>query len=211
MYCKNCGRELQGERFCPSCGTATDLNLSHRGTSIQSIQENGEIRSNFQHLAEDLQMVCYSCGSRNFQLTTEIKTTTTGKNYSGTKGCLGYLLLGPLGLLCGSCGQGQQTNSTTSTHWICSNCGKKHINPDKLKQEIKQGKVGMGIAVFSIILLLILIMMGINSDYIESYIVVFLVIYLIFMLLVGAAVSSVIKSKEALLNEVEEGMQKYNP
>lgn len=79
---------------------------------------------------------CPQCGNKDLQVTTETNTQTTGSNYSGGKGCLGFLLFGPLGLLCGSCGQGQTTTTTNHTYWICPKCGKKFTNPDELRQKI---------------------------------------------------------------------------
>ncbi len=66
-------------------------------------------------------MRCPKCGSDTCQIITE--TTTTGKDFSAGKGCCGYILLGPVGLLCGICGEGKQTNS--KSYWICSHCGRK--------------------------------------------------------------------------------------
>lgn len=66
-------------------------------------------------------MKCPKCGNENCQVITE--TSTKGKDYSVGKGLCGGILLGPLGLLCGACGKGKQITSTT--YWICSNCGYK--------------------------------------------------------------------------------------
>ena len=51
-------------------------------------------------------MKCPRCGNENCSVINE--TTTTGKDFSAGKGCLGALLLGPLGVLCGACGKGKQ-------------------------------------------------------------------------------------------------------
>lgn len=80
---------------------------------------------------------CPNCGGRNLQATTETKTQTTGKNYSGTQGCLGFLLMGPLGLLCGLCGQGQKTVSTNTDFWVCPDCGDKFESFDSLRRKAK--------------------------------------------------------------------------
>lgn len=66
-------------------------------------------------------MVCPRCGNRNLQIINE--TTTTGKDFSASKGCCGYILLGPIGVLCGLCGEGKQIKSRN--YWICNNCGNK--------------------------------------------------------------------------------------
>lgn len=79
---------------------------------------------------------CPHCGNPQLQVFNETNTQTTGKGYSSGKGCLGYLLLGPLGLLCGSCGSGQKTTTTNTTYWICPKCGNRFRAPDDIRKEI---------------------------------------------------------------------------
>lgn len=69
----------------------------------------------------DSRQQCPSCGGRNCTLMTE--TTTKKGGYSASDGCCGYILFGPIGLLCGACGSGEET--TTKTYWMCQNCGNK--------------------------------------------------------------------------------------
>ena len=66
-------------------------------------------------------MQCPKCGSDNCQVITE--TTTEGKDFSASKGCCGWLLAGPVGILCGFCTKGKQIHS--ESFWICNNCGTK--------------------------------------------------------------------------------------
>lgn len=73
---------------------------------------------------------CPNCGSKNIQLIQE--QSTKGKDFSGTKGCCGVLLLGPIGVLCGSCGGGKKLR--TSNFWLCNNCGNKFkVKKQKMK------------------------------------------------------------------------------
>ena len=83
---------------------------------------------------------CPHCGNKQIQVTTETNVQTTGKNYSAGKGCLGFLMFGPLGLLCGSCGKGQQTTTSNTTYWVCPNCGHKFRSPDDLRNEATSKK-----------------------------------------------------------------------
>ena len=62
-------------------------------------------------------MKCPKCGSENVQYATK----TSGGGFSAGDSCLGYLLLGPLGLLCGACGSG----TTTEEFWVCRDCGNR--------------------------------------------------------------------------------------
>ena len=64
---------------------------------------------------------CPKCGSNNLQAVSE--SNTTGGGYGAGKGCCGYILLGPLGLLCGACGSKSKT--TTKTFFVCMDCGNK--------------------------------------------------------------------------------------
>lgn len=70
---------------------------------------------------------------------TEYSTTVKTKGYSGSMGCLGWFLFGPLGLLCGNCGSGKSTanvNTETSHSWVCRNCGKKFRPIEDIEKEI---------------------------------------------------------------------------
>lgn len=60
-------------------------------------------------------MKCPFCGSEHVQYVAH----TTQTNFGGFQACCGYLLMGPLGLLCGLCGQSESTNE----YWVCHDCG----------------------------------------------------------------------------------------
>lgn len=86
-------------------------------------------------------MVCPRCGSANIQVLnirhpsdnaeTFVTTTTKIKGYGFCKGCLGSLILGPIGWLCGLCGMGKGRTTTVvsnrftknNTKYCCINCG----------------------------------------------------------------------------------------
>lgn len=63
---------------------------------------------------------CPKCGSEHVQFATK----SSGGEFSFGNSCCGYILLGPLGLLCGACGSGVHTEE----FWICQNCGAKFSN-----------------------------------------------------------------------------------
>ena len=60
-------------------------------------------------------MKCPKCGADNAQFI----SNTTGGGISTTRSCCGYIVFGPIGLLCGACGKG----TTTKEFWICNSCG----------------------------------------------------------------------------------------
>lgn len=43
--------------------------------------------------------------------------------FSASKGCCGWYIFGPIGLLCGSCGGGKKV--INNNYWVCNNCGRK--------------------------------------------------------------------------------------
>lgn len=75
-------------------------------------------------------MKCPKCGSENVQYATK----TSGGGFSAGDSCLGYLLLGPLGLLCGACGSG----TTTEEFWVCRDCGNRFSVREGKKQVQKE-------------------------------------------------------------------------
>lgn len=74
-------------------------------------------------------MKCPKCGSEHIQYA----TSTSGGGFSVSDSCCGFILLGPLGLLCGACGSG----TTTKEFWICQDCGAKFSN-ESAKQRQSQ-------------------------------------------------------------------------
>ena len=65
--------------------------------------------------------VCPKCGTRGCQQITETKYRDGG--YGIFSGICGYLILGPIGLLCGLCGHSDKYR--TKSYWVCPNCGKR--------------------------------------------------------------------------------------
>ena len=71
-------------------------------------------------------MRCPRCGSENLRAISQTNTRSDYKGYGCCKGLIGYLILGPIGWLCGLCGMGKrQSTSTTRTFWECGSCGNK--------------------------------------------------------------------------------------
>ena len=66
-------------------------------------------------------MKCPHCGGENCKIVNEV--SSNGKDYDASNGCCGYICFGPIGLLCGACGEGKQIE--TVNYWICEDCGKK--------------------------------------------------------------------------------------
>lgn len=77
-------------------------------------------------------MKCPRCGSENIQF-----GTNTSGGYSKGKGCCGYILLGPIGLLCGG------SKTKTEEFWVCQKCGNKFTakQAQEVQQRIMKAKV----------------------------------------------------------------------
>ena len=104
MYCKICGQyNNDGADRCKSCGA----NLLDGAVVYAAPSQTGKI--------------CPKCGNSNCQTVSE--TFTTGNDFSVGNGCCGYILFGPVGILCGLCGTNKKT--VTSSYWVCPNCGYK--------------------------------------------------------------------------------------
>ena len=89
-YCRKCGSEInEYDTTCFECGE----------------RQNGDRRSDV--------MRCPRCESTNIQLLSK----TEGSDYDVSNGCCGYILLGPLGLLCGL-----SSSKTTETVRVCATC-----------------------------------------------------------------------------------------
>lgn len=138
MYCKNCGTPLpDNAKFCNSCGAKNDSVITEQPPKIIP----GQNTSTAPHPGH---IHCPKCKSHNLQYVTntQFSSKTTGGGYSGGKGCLGYLLLGPFGLLCGSCGSKQktETHTTTTNTWICTDCGTKFRDADEIEKDINTAR-----------------------------------------------------------------------
>ena len=87
-FCPNCGAKLDpANNFCPNCGTP------------RSVPGNSVIK-------------CPQCGSANIHFI----TSQGGQRFDKSDACCGYLLCGPLGLLCGI------KDQDTKTVRKCMNC-----------------------------------------------------------------------------------------
>ncbi len=159
MFCRHCGTEnIEESSFCRNCG-----NRLH-------VQENKIIENSFIAKQQNTfrQPRCPICGSNALQAIVESNTTSSGGGYKAGSGCLGYLLLGPLGLLCGACGSNQTTKTENKNYWICSGCGNKFRNEEEELKEIESeiarfniGKaLGAFIAILSTIMTLICLTFG---------------------------------------------------
>lgn len=144
-FCKYCGKALAGAANAAAAPEREDR-AADRKTAIAAAAPaaQGAVRAAApQTVAADTQknrpavavenvqpntasalkrMRCPQCGSEDLQYVTYTQNT----NYGVTKGCCGFILMGPLGLLCGLCDKSSQTYE----YWVCRNCGAKITNKE---------------------------------------------------------------------------------
>lgn len=79
-------------------------------------------------------MKCPNCGSERIRTTTHTSTNTVvTEDYQGygfCRGVLGWLVFGPIGLLCGLCGMGDGKRRTDvytnrKDDHVCLDCGRR--------------------------------------------------------------------------------------
>jgi len=106
--CMFCGRESsEDSQYCQYCGEA----LNQEKDTQDETPEVEVLDEEAKHNPQDIR--CPNCGSERIALKTREST-----GFEGTNACCGYILFGPLGLLCGLSGQRESL-----TVRKCQNCG----------------------------------------------------------------------------------------
>ncbi len=148
MYCSYCGKQLADDgAFCSGCGNRVDGGSPNSFMTTDNAQQ---ITSNQQAYMPNNNMYggssgafhCPRCKSTNLETisSTEVRSSSKG-GFSIGKGCLGYLCLGPFGILCGACSKTKVNTSVRSkTAWVCKNCSHRFKDLDAINQELKAAK-----------------------------------------------------------------------
>lgn len=149
MFCPKCGKELpEGSLFCTACGNK--LKKAEETPSFQAPAVNRHSYDQSQPLLMQEEGVCPNCGSHDCEIQVQQNVTSSGSNYSAGMGCLGFLLTGPFGLLCGLCGAGKKTTTTHQSMWVCKKCGNLfQTRKNRVSSFIIGAAVLCGLVVFS--------------------------------------------------------------
>lgn len=148
MKCPKCGKyNSDDSEICTQCGAdLTDVYTDHvpntgnnaageiyedikiikSGTSPNlsggSVRFKQKIYESKEYADIDM-LKCPKCGSDNIQFVHE----TEKRGFKVGDSCCGYILLGPLGLLCGACGMNKESSTE---FWVCNRCGAKFNEED---------------------------------------------------------------------------------
>lgn len=160
MFCHNCGTKISDDaEYCYHCGTKVEkintirkwfcpvCDYVHEGDAPpEKCPQCGIPGSTFTEQdikSQPLQpefpnarkLLCPKCHSSDLVPITETRTDVSGGGYGVGKGCCGWILLGPFGLLCGLCGTKVKSHTRTITSWVCKDCGNKFRNPMDVEAE----------------------------------------------------------------------------
>ena len=170
MFCSKCGTQNPDDsKFCAGCGAALDEGNSTQATdSSQSHMPQAPLIDDLPEIdiSSGSGLHCPKCKSEKIQALTE---TDVQGGYQAGRGCLGYLLFGPLGFLCGALGKKAKITSTNNTMFVCMECGFKYKPLEDMIAE-KEAKMRLSI-ILGIVFIMILIWLGSELDSILSLII----------------------------------------
>lgn len=154
MFCIKCGTQnSEGSKFCANCGVALIGENNSRGenTSTSNIGDLHEMKD-----SNCASIHCPRCKSRKIQA---LAVSDIHGGYRVGRGCLGWLLLGPLGLLCGAFGKKSRISITNNTSFVCMECGFRFMHiEDMIAEKERKMKcyliIGIIIFLFSVMALL---------------------------------------------------------
>lgn len=142
--CNKCGaNNLETAIFCRECGNDMliqvknedeEENIEKTEQEQQQMEKSGLEKKDddkkielHKEPKERNDAICPFCHEPECKPVSLSETETKTKGYKWGNGCCGMFLLGPFGFLCGLCGTGSKTKTTTELRWVCTKCGKDHI------------------------------------------------------------------------------------
>lgn len=164
---------------------------------------------------ESKKCYCPKCGSENLQTVVKTNVQTQGKNYSASQGCCGALMLGPFGLLCGTCGQGQQTTTTNTSMFACNDCGHEFKKREDLVKAVETAEKAKNImipvaGIFCVILFIISACVIPDSDALGLLFFVYLITFGVSASLGYYIYKKAFENAEAELQEYDRQQEKFS-
>jgi len=131
---------------------------------------------------------CPNCGSTNM---TPFNTANTSSGFSFFSACCGFILLGPLGVLCGL---NDKIKTVNQTHWMCQVCGSQFRDPNELIMEKRANLMKGGITMNVIGAIALLIALFAQMDGANVW-----WLWLIGIGLVGAGIWLISKARDIMI------------
>ena len=149
MFCRRCGKQIaNNQEYCQECKKINESiqqpenvfgsqNANYR--QYTNFVQNTDFHQNNQRIKKKC---CPNCRSNKLQVVpkTNFESKFEAKGYGIFKGCCGYLIFGPIGILCGLCGsKAKNSVKISSTNvWICLDCGEKFRDISDIEKDIKK-------------------------------------------------------------------------
>lgn len=154
MYCIKCGQQNPDDsKFCINCGA--ELVGDDGANDNYNIQSENDIEIEKEKGSEKIDesdypwLHCPCCKSTKIQA---VSHTEVKGGYRAGRGCLGWLLFGPIGVLCGAFGKKSRITSTSTVRFVCMECGKEFENVDFLIEECER-KMKLDVTIAIIVIL----------------------------------------------------------
>lgn len=125
IFCAHCGSENHIEAtYCKQCGK--QLIKPETTEEIAVIPKETEV----EEIRPDKVSMCPFCHSENCRPVNKTNVKTHGGGFGFFNALIGFILMGPAGLLCGACGRSVHADVSNETWWVCPSCGKEFISKD---------------------------------------------------------------------------------
>lgn len=197
MFCQKCGTKVQSKGGVNK--TADDINRT--AGEIHNIAPDTSNKSVF----------CPKCRSKDVLPLSETETEVSGGGYGVGSGCCGWILLGPIGLLCGLCGRETKVNSKTRHFWICKSCEHKFRNAEDERAEEKAlATSGFAISVIILIAGIIFAFNGTRFLWMPAWIYIAVGVLGTLLFSVGILMLSVIDMDEENVDKLDAVFEKLN-
>lgn len=122
----------------------------------------------------------------------------------------GLFVFGPLGLLCGSCGQKQTTTTKNTDYFVCTKCGNKFRNPEDLRAEIeKTEKAPAVFIILAIIFAVILLILSAFAEEVRGILIFIAVIEFVLFGICALGIKQQTAAKQKELDSIESGMRRF--
>lgn len=189
---------------------AKNENINQKEDTVTPAPTNTSLVNN--NTVANNELLCPKCGSKNLHIMTETNTTvkTHSSGYSSGSGCLGLLLLGPFGLLCGLCGSesSSEVNIASKSIWNCQSCGHKFRSPEEIKKDIDNIESTYVCETWFLIIGLLLILLGLITNFVNTLICLAFLLG-IYMVVVYVNNKPKLNALKAEYDEVVNGMNKF--